>query len=168
MQPQTPYKPIKRKEALISFSRDHHYGLLLVWKIKEGFRVNIATERIADYILFFYENDLQNHFEAEEAMLFPKLESDDPMLQRAKEDHATIRSLIENIRSDKQNLNLLKELSIVLEQHIRFEERTLFNYLQGKLSDAELIELVAMERTKIGDISDRWGDKFWLSKKIKL
>ena len=32
--------PIKRHDALKHFSRDHHFGLLLVWKIREGVKLS--------------------------------------------------------------------------------------------------------------------------------
>jgi len=38
--------PIKRNEALKPLSRDHHHGLLLCWKIRQGIKLNIEPERI--------------------------------------------------------------------------------------------------------------------------
>ncbi|WP_241739476.1 hypothetical protein [Aestuariibaculum marinum] len=31
-------KPLKRHKALQPLSREHHYGLLLTWKIRTGFK----------------------------------------------------------------------------------------------------------------------------------
>ncbi len=50
--------PIKRHETIVQFSREHHYGLLLVWKIKQGIQKNIDPERISSYVLYFFENDI--------------------------------------------------------------------------------------------------------------
>src|SRR5690606_36276296 len=66
-------KPIKRDENIQPFSREHHHGLLLSWKIKTGFKKNLELERIKRYTDWFYKNQLLPHFEAEEKYLFPIL-----------------------------------------------------------------------------------------------
>ena len=35
--------PIKRTSSLISYSKEHHFGLLLVWKIRQGIKREIIT-----------------------------------------------------------------------------------------------------------------------------
>ena len=54
--------PIKRHQALVAFSKDHHFGLLLIWKIKQGLANAIRVERITNYILYFFEEYLLQHF----------------------------------------------------------------------------------------------------------
>jgi len=54
-------KPIKRSKALVRFSQEHHYNLLLVWQIKEGLRNSIKAERISDFVLFFFDQELDSH-----------------------------------------------------------------------------------------------------------
>lgn len=39
-------QPIKRHPSLQPLSREHHYGLLLSWKIREGFKREVPPERI--------------------------------------------------------------------------------------------------------------------------
>lgn len=158
---QTQIKPSKRFGALIKFSREHHYGLLLVWKIRQGIKKNIAAERIADYTLFFFEHDLRTHFKEEETALFTKLDNDFPMLKRAIQEHQTINTLIDAIRADKKNFHMLNAFANALENHIRFEERELFNYLQSNLSETVLIELAEKDNAKVCDVSENWNDKFW-------
>ena len=53
--------PIKRHSALLEFSREHHFGLLLVWKVRQGLKKDIDLIRITDYIVFFFEKDLIQH-----------------------------------------------------------------------------------------------------------
>jgi len=36
--------PIKRNEAIAELSRDHHFALLLVWKIREGLKKAVKPE----------------------------------------------------------------------------------------------------------------------------
>ena len=59
-------KPIKRDPAIVTFSKDHHFALLLVWKIRQGLKNEIETSRIINYATHFFDNDLIFHFEEEE------------------------------------------------------------------------------------------------------
>lgn len=45
--------PIKRHQAIVSFSKDHHFGLLLIWKIRQGLNKAVNPERISNYVTFF-------------------------------------------------------------------------------------------------------------------
>ena len=67
------HTPLKRHQAIVSFSKDHHFGLLLVWKIRQGLVKDIDAERISNYVLFFFKEDLVKHFREEEQFLFCKL-----------------------------------------------------------------------------------------------
>lgn len=158
-------KPIKRSKALVRFSQEHHYNLLLVWKVKEGLRHNIDLSRISDYIIYFYDEDLLIHFKNEEADLFAILKEDHPLLIRAIEEHQQLCEIVEKIRIDKYNLDLIKKFSELLEKHIRFEERLLFNYLESKYSEMEVIKIGEKYKGKPIDVSDDWEDKFWITKK---
>lgn len=158
-------KPLKRGKALTQFSQEHHFGLLLVWKIKEGLKYGVPEERITDYILYFYENDLKDHLLQEETDLFIKLETKSPMLRRAMKDHIALRTLIEKLKQDKKNNNYIIDFSEILEKHIRFEERVMFGFIETKFSDIELMELAQKFNQKPIDISDNWKDKFWITKK---
>lgn len=157
--------PIKRHPAIVQFSRDHHFGLLLVWKIKQGLRNDVDAKRISSYVQFFFTEDLQNHFKEEEEELFSKLPPDDTLCEQAKADHVKIVKLVQTMTNDESNIALLHEFSTALDQHIRFEERTFFNYLQDHLTNSELDQLAAQHRERKVDIDDRWEDKFWEYKK---
>lgn len=122
--------PIKRRQALIQFSREHHFGLLLVWKIRQGLKNNIEPGRISNYTIFFFETELTEHFKEEEKDLFVKLPVDYPLRRKAFEEHEHIYNLVASLQKDPVNTKLLTEFADVLDGHIRFEERTLFNHLQ--------------------------------------
>jgi hypothetical protein len=62
--------PIKRHQAIVSFSKDHHFGLLLVWKIRKGLNKTVDPVRISNYVTFFLKEDLEKHFKEEEQLLF--------------------------------------------------------------------------------------------------
>ncbi len=159
---QPQFNPIKRKEALLRFSREHHYGLLLIWKIREGLKKNIAPERISDFILYFFEHDLKSHFQKEEIDLFARIDGNNELVKTALKEHQQLTGMIEELRKDKKNTELITKFSDELDKHIRFEERTLFNEIQNTLSDKDLIELEATHQLKPHDVSDEWEDKFWI------
>lgn len=156
--------PIKRSNALIQFSREHHFGLLLVWKIRQGLKTEVDSERISNYLLFFFENELNAHFKEEEKDLFIKLPEEDALRIQAFQEHEKIYQLVADIRSDKTNTNILSEFAITLENHIRFEERSLFNHLQQILTVDEMKKLEEEHSKREGLIDDNWKDQFWIIK----
>jgi len=87
------------------------------------------------------------------------------MLVKVLKDHELLRELIDKVRQDKNNVQLLLEFSEYLEKHIRFEERVLFNYFQDKFSEDEMSVLAAKYGQKPIDITADWQDKFWITKK---
>ena len=162
------YFPLKRHQALVSLSRDHHFGLLLVWKIKQGLANAIVTDRISDYVLYFFDTNLQHHFKEEEQMLFPMLADDNALRQQAENEHAAIYEMIDRLRHDKTNERLLLQFSEMLKKHIRFEERELFSYMQETFSEWEL-ETIAQHEENPGRVIDAgWPDVFWVVDKSGL
>lgn len=156
--------PIKRHEAIVQFSREHHFGLLLSWKIREGIRNNIEPERIGSYVICFFEQDLQKHFRDEESILFPKLGTDDVLKQQAIREHKKICALADSIRNEKNGYALLNSFADALENHIRFEERDLFRHIQESLTESDLAEIQqAHGIKKIAPVDDNWSDHFWES-----
>ena len=160
--------PIKRHQALVSLSRDHHYGLLLVWKIKQGLANAIAPERISNYVLYFFDKDLQQHFKEEEQLLFPKLPAGNALRQQAEKEHTVIYDLIDQLGRDKTNEKLLLQFAETLKDHIRFEERELFAYMQQTLTESELEMITIHDDTRSNDVDARWKDVFWVTDKSGL
>src|SRR5579872_234243 len=117
------HTPQKRHQAIISFSRDHHFGLLLVWKIRQGLNKAVNPERISNYVTFFFKEDLEKHFKEEERLLFSKLPVGDVLRKKAEADHLAIYKLIVTIEKKNDDATLLSQLANELEKHIRFEER---------------------------------------------
>ncbi|HWB94500.1 MAG TPA: hemerythrin domain-containing protein [Puia sp.] len=156
--------PIKRHPALVAFSRDHHFGLLLVWKIRRGLESGVSGERISSYLLYFFEQDLLPHFRKEEVDLFSQLPEGDFVRAKALGDHRKIYELVERITRDSSNKDLLAAFADTLDRHIRFEERTLFNHLQRVLTGAQLSALERIGSEKQLDVDNNWNDHFWTLK----
>ncbi len=161
-------KPIKRSPALIQFSRDHHFALLLIWKIRQGLRFGIELQRIAAYINFFFKNYLKDHFKEEEELLFTHLDKNNELRKTAEEDHKLIRVLEGEIQIDS-DIFLLAEFADRLESHIRFEERIVFAHLQNLLSENQLLLIEEqMQSKQINLNEDNWDDTFWIKDKEVL
>jgi hypothetical protein len=162
------HAPIKRHQALVSFSKDHHFGLLLVWKIREGLLNAIPTECISKYVLYSFNKQLAKHFKEEEELLFCQLSNEDILRKRAEEDHKAIYNLVAAISGRKDDPGQLDQFATKLEKHIRFEERELFIHLQNNMATAELEKIADRLSNGSSAADNDWEDKFWeigLSKK---
>ena len=153
--------PIKRHQAIVSFSKDHHFGLLLVWKIRQGLNKAVNPERISNYVTFFFKEDLEKHFKEEEQLLYGKLPVDDLLRNEAESDHEAISNIITAIQKKKNDTQLLYKLADELERHIRFEERELFNHLQNNITNANLEEIAKRFPNSTKEMDENWADKFW-------
>jgi hypothetical protein len=156
------HQPIKRHAAIVSFSKDHHFGLLLVWKIRQGLKRTIDAERISRYVQFFFKEDLGKHFKEEEELLFCRLPTEDVLRRRAEADHRAIRQLVVAMEDDGRDTALLVQLADRLEEHIRFEERELFNHLQDRILSEDLEAIAGRFPNDNKLLEDAWEDKFWL------
>ncbi len=151
-------KPVKRSIYLKPISREHHHGLLLSWKIREGLKKKIAHKRIKRYTDWFWECHLQSHFDFEEKYIFPILGKNNDLIKRALQEHARLKQLFSSDDSVKENLLTIEQ---ELTAHIRFEERTLFTEIESVASKDEL-SIIAKEHSK--NPTDEWQDEFWIVK----
>ena len=150
-------KPIKRSKELQGVSREHHHGLLLCWKIRTGFSKEISEDRIKKYADWFYTNHLVPHFELEENYMFPILGDDHELVKKALSQHKRLHRLFTETESLSKSLSLIEE---ELEQHIRFEERILFNEIQKVATEAQL-EIISKTHDDEKFI-DNTDDPFWI------
>lgn len=150
--------PLKRHEVLKPLSRDHHHGLLLCWKIKEGLKKQVSEDRIKSYTDYFFTSQLRPHFKFEEQEVFPLLGESHPLIERAMNEHRRLNELFKS-QADKDTLLAIgKELN----RHIRFEERELFMELQNSVPEEKLKQVGNKEEKVITPNPDDWEDKFWL------
>jgi hemerythrin-like domain-containing protein len=158
-------KPIRRSTQLAPLSREHHEGLLFAWKIKQGLENKTPLETLRNYTMWYWRHHIKPHFFQEEKILLPCMPSDQPMSKRLKEEHDHIRELVLGLddQADRRSLVMLCDL---INQHIRFEERELFVYLENHLTPQKLDEIfVQLEKHPLS--CDVWKDEFWTRKKTK-
>ena len=156
-------KPIKRSKELAPLSREHHDGLMLVWKIRKGIRKETEPQRIGKYVQFFYRNHLIRHFEIEEQYIFSLLPPTNPVRLEAESQHTELRKMIGEISDPKLlNITCLVGFSDLLEGHIRLEERILFPLIE-KEADPGLFatygNMLANEEILGCSV---YADEFWL------
>ena len=133
-------KPIKRSVELAPLSREHHDGLLFAWKIKEGMKKNVSAERLKKFTFWFWQQHIKPHFYQEEKILSPHLSANDPLLQRMNREHGYIREFILNLDKEAE-IQTFKQLTDLLNDHIRFEERVLFKFIEDSVSKKTLKEI---------------------------
>ncbi len=158
---------LKRDQALQPLSRQHHQGLLVSLFLSNGLKKGVATKPMRDFILQFWQDDLLKHFEAEEQVLVPFAKPYailEPLITRMLLEHQQIVLLINRINNEAraEQLETIKEFADKLEQHIRFEERELFEQMQITLSaeDMSVLNFAFSAQTE-KDFCVRYPTKFW-------
>jgi hemerythrin-like domain-containing protein len=158
-------KPIKRNENILKLSKEHHFSLLFCWKIRQGLKNETTTNRIIQYVQYFSTHFLMPHFREEEDFLFALL--DDAKVEKATEHHKVINSLIAELSNNNEinSRELLQKIAGMVDDHIHYEERELFPYLEKKLSDDQL-EAVGKQLMDENTLSgkDEYQDEFWIKK----
>ncbi|MDQ4078239.1 MAG: hemerythrin domain-containing protein [Chloroflexota bacterium] len=148
---------MKRHPALQDYSRDHHFLLLQTREIRWFFdesRHAAQLEQLSAGFLSAWRRDIGPHLQEEEAVLLPFYAqhdaADEAYLQRVYSEHAWLRENVlafqERLEQDEDFLELLGQIGHRLHDHVRFEERVLFQHMQSLLSDAELADLDARSR----------------------
>lgn len=152
---------MKRNNNLKELSRDHHHGLLLGWKIKQGLKNQTPPQEIFKYVLYFAKQALVPHFQQEEAYILSCLSKNDEYRIKVEREHLNVLELIHVMNNDATDQCLL-ELAGQLEKHIRFEERELFPYLEKKLSENELSTIGKKINSNHKPFLDDYEHRFWI------
>lgn len=163
-------KPIKRNSKLLPVSREHHFGLLFCWKIRQGITKSVDVERMLNYVRFFFRGHLEGHFAEEERLLF--IDKADTLVQSAICQHAVLRKECESLLfcdACSVNREQLIRLADDLDEHIHFEERILFPHLEQVLSPGHLIWVDnCLHDHGRNAFIDNYPDVFWLNQSASL
>jgi hemerythrin-like domain-containing protein len=140
---------MKRHPALVFLSRDHHHGLILSQLVKKnaplykGLPHDIAGK--ITYVTSFHQDELKKHFFEEENILFEFIKTKNKYFEEAvnqlKEEHLQLSELVSRFVETIDPENDLNDFGVLLEQHIHFEERELFEKIQSIFSEEELNQL---------------------------
>jgi hemerythrin-like domain-containing protein len=134
---------VKRAPQLRQLSDDHHQGLVLARLARHAAAgAGGATPDGAwEEIMRRFGTELDPHFKIEESTLIPALEKvgERVLVERLRTEHAELRALCSG--QSGKGMESLRRIGELLDAHIRFEERELFQIAQEKLP-AEALEAV--------------------------
>lgn len=147
---------MKRHEALVQLSRDHHFGLLLCWKLKEGIKREVSVERMSKYIGLFYLQNLKPHFAEEEETIFKVLGEEHPLIKEAVSQHRIFQKMIEDGFKTPEEIEEFRDL---LELHIRTEERHIFPEIEKQATQEQLEDLLKLGHPELKE--PEYEDVFW-------
>jgi hemerythrin-like domain-containing protein len=131
---------MKRDPRLHSLSSDHHRALVMARKMEKASDGGSLDPGFLKEIQAFCHDELTSHFAKEEKFLLPALKrhGEDDIVARTLHEHAQMMDLV--TRLDQKEV--LQQFAQLLKQHVRFEEQSLFEISQERLSDTEL-EVIA-------------------------
>jgi len=137
---------MKRHKALILLSHDHHKGLLLAQLLKKNAPPykGLPKDPLGkmNYAIEAFKSDLTIHFKDEREILFPLLRNKnldiDKLIDELLDEHKKIEDGISSLQHSNDLVQDLDKIGVILEKHIRKEERILFQKAQSILSDNEL------------------------------
>ncbi len=130
---------MKRDHRLRQLSDDHHQALVLARRATSAASVKPeASADLWDELTRRFHNELAPHFSIEEEHILPALEraGGAALAKRTRDEHAELRRIVSEDGHDVANG--LERFGALLRDHVRFEERVLFEAVQERLGDAEL------------------------------
>ena len=129
---------MRRSEALIDLSREHHQALVLSKQLAELEKQPKAEQTAAWQVLQpTLHKELLPHFDEEEALLAGlQLQDPHPLLMQLLAEHQQLKQYLAS-----DSTEVLAPLAALLKQHVRFEERELFNWLEREVGAARIAEL---------------------------
>ena len=131
---------MKRLTELQQISMEHHQGLVFARKVKRA-AASGDESRIRDMwvkVEASYETELKSHFQIEEQYIATVMEQhgETKLVQQLNEEHAAIRQIF--VPESGRTSADLNAFGVLLEQHIRFEEREFLETAQKYMSPDEL------------------------------
>jgi len=131
---------MKRLTELKQISMEHHQNLVLSRKVKKA-AASGDDNTIRDMwirVETAYETELEPHFRIEEQYIASILDMHDEskLVQQFHEEHAAIRRIF--MPGSGRTAADLNHFAVLLEQHIRFEEREFLEAAQRYMNQDEL------------------------------
>lgn len=137
---------MKRHRSLHGLSADHHHELVHARRLRRAADVDAAARLAvaAAYVETFFAETV-GHFRREEEILFPlyaRHAGSTPVLQRVLREHMELHGLVRALRAEvasgKVSPETVRALGVLLHDHVRVEERELFEDVQRVVPAGEL------------------------------
>jgi hemerythrin-like domain-containing protein len=136
-----------RDPNLVPLSRQHQHALALCVRIQ---RAEITSEEKLQAwqaeVRQHFEQEIQFHFAAEEAHVFPETRSYaglSALVDELLDEHAILRSMFAKAGEGRLSREELRKFAETLSGHIRKEERQLFEGMQRELPSETLLRIGA-------------------------
>ena len=145
---------MKRLEALIPLSHDHHHALVEAKRLRRAADRDDDPSGAATAFIRFFRTSSVPHFREEEEALFPLVIDVDEaraLLVQALLDHQRLHALVTALEAGRDVRATMRELGERLDAHVRLEERELF----------PLIERVAAAALDGATATPRGGGPVW-------
>jgi hemerythrin-like domain-containing protein len=136
-----------RDKNLISLSRQHQHALALCVRLDRAIQAaEIDPEAWQAEIQVQFESEIKIHFAAEEKELFPAAAQFPEMhllIDELLAEHVILRDYFTRAAARSLDQRALADFAAKLTQHIRKEERQLFEAMQSVMSSEDLASLGA-------------------------
>lgn len=133
---------MKRTEALIPLSHEHHQALFIAHELR---RAEDANDKALEAFRHFWTEHGLPHFRVEEEILMPMWRllgsPDDEAMARVAREHLEIRTLALELTAGEPSVERMGAMGELLHDHVRYEERELFAAIEDDL-DAEALARV--------------------------
>jgi len=134
-----------RDKSLIPLSHQHQHALALCVRLDRALQAGDAELGAWQAeIRQIYEQQIGVHFAAEEQVLFPaaqKFSELRPLVNELLNEHATLQDFFTRATARAMTENDLREFAKTLSDHIRKEERQLFERMQQLMKPEDLASL---------------------------
>jgi len=131
-----------RDKSLIPLSHQHQHALAMCVRLDRALAKGDADlDTWQDEIAGIWESEVRFHFQAEEQFLFPAAQKYASLQQLAQQliaEHTTLRDFFARAKARQMGAVALKSFGETLSQHIRTEERQLFEEVQRQMPAEEL------------------------------
>jgi len=131
-----------RDKNLIPLSHQHQHALAMCVRLDRALaRGDADLNAWQDEMVSIWKAEICFHFQAEEKILFPAAETYallKALVKRLLSEHATLRDFFSQAQMRRLQAADLKIFAETLSQHIRTEERQLFEQCQRQMSADEM------------------------------
>jgi hemerythrin-like domain-containing protein len=144
-----------RDRSLIPLSRQHQHALAMCVLIRRALSSGKASlEKWRGEMREAFAEEIGVHFAAEEEVLFPEARNFPalaPLVDDLLSDHAALRDCFRRAETGTLDTQGLEQFVRLLDQHIRKEERQLFEQLQKLVPADRLEELGRRMQKRLGE-----------------
>jgi hemerythrin-like domain-containing protein len=137
-----------RDKNLVPLSRQHQHALALCVRINRAALATTAELKAwQSEVQQHFEQEIQFHFAAEEACLFPAARRHPdlgPIVDELLKEHAQLRHNFAQAAAGFLDRAGLRRFAEMLSTHIRKEERRLFEGMQKQMTPEELLKVGAL------------------------